>query len=169
MDRHIRQAALRAAAKTAVLVSLSGCYEMHLRPVPVALVVDGGGPREDAQMFVDEGPPPAPDLGERACAELLGGLALTVPEPTGSSWSWGAQFTDERARFDPRVGACCVEVEEAVHADPPLASVGSPLAMACCAVIVDTQRLVSSSSLGCTPWGPACPPEISDEDELEVA
>ena len=176
MDRGIRQAALRAAAKTAILMSLSGCYDMHLRPerlasVDAGPVVDARPPREDARMSLDEGPPPAPDLGEPACSDLLGGLALTVPPPRGR-WSWDAQFTDERARLDARVGACCLQLDAdvAVSETPgdPIFP-GAPLAMACCDVITTTQHLVSSASLGCTPWGPACPPEMSDEDELAAA
>jgi len=172
MDDNIRRAALRAAAKTAILVSLAGCYEMHVLPPrsersdDAGAVADSGRDAVDAHVAIDAGPPPR-DLGTPNCAELLDRLAIHVPEtPTDDGWAWGAQFSDESARNDARVGACCMELENASETDTPLVRSGEPLAMACCDVIVNTQNLVGSSSLGCTPWGPSCPPEMDEADDV---
>lgn len=170
MDDRIRRAALRAAQKTAIIVSLSGCYDMHGRPLPAptadagAPIVADAAPTADAPTLVpDAGAPPLP------CGELLPSLAITLPEPVDGAWAWGAHFTDERARLDATVGGCCMELEEAASVGAPLVETGAPLAMACCDVITSAQMLVPFSSLGCTPWGPPCPPEMPEEDEPATA
>jgi len=146
MDDNIRRAALRAAAKTAILLSLTGCYELHLRPLRSERSDDAGAP---------------------SCAALLDRLAISLPEPPpDDSWAWGAHFSEPSARNDAQVGACCMELEAASRTETPLVTIGEPLAMACCDVIVNTQNLVGSSSLGCTPWGPSCPPEMDDADDV---
>lgn len=160
MDDRIRKAALRAAQKTAILVSLSGCYDMHGR-APLVPASDAGGPLGADAPLVADAPPPRP----LPCGELLPSLEITSPEPVDETWAWGSHFADERARLDPTVGACCMELEEAVAAGVPAVDVGAPLAMACCDVIVSAQGLVPFSNLGCTPWGPPCPPEMPDELE----
>ena len=162
MDERIRRAALRAAMKTAIIVSLSGCYDMHSRPTRVP-ITDAGRVERDAAVAVVVDAPTAPDVPPLACDEHLAMLAITNPTPPDDRWAWGAQFTDEATRLDPLTGACCMELEVAADMGTLDPSVGSPLRMACCDVVVNTQNLVSSSSLGCTPWGPPCPPEMSDE------
>ena len=171
MDHDIRRAALRAAAKTAILVSLTGCYEVHSlpgssTPHPDTGAVADGGRSSDAHVAVDEGPS-SRDSGAPNCAELLDRLAISIPEPPSDDrWAWGAQFSDESARNDAQVGACCLVLDNASATETPLVTSGAPLAMACCDVIVSVQRIVGSSDLGCTPWGPSCPPEMDDEDDL---
>ncbi len=169
MDERIRRAALRAAQKTAIIVSLSGCYAMHGRPLApgadagAAVSADASLAGDTPPAPLDAGPPPLP------CADLLPSLAITLPEPPGDSWAWGAHFTEERARLDPTVGGCCMELEEAASAGTPLVETGAPLAMACCDVITSAQMLVPFSSLGCTPWGPPCPPEMPADLDLASA
>ena len=153
----------RAASKSAVLRSgvalglsgaLLGCYDMHARTpatdAPVAIA-------DDAPMLADV-PPDAPvrlDVGELPCGVLLTSLEITAPED-----GWGARFTSEVARLDPTVGACCHELELAVRAGDRLVEPFTPLAFACCDVVVFQQNLEPYSELGCTPWGPPCPPEM---------
>lgn len=169
MDEGIRRAALRAALKTAIIVSLSGCYDMHERVPRVALTDAGRAPPDAAIAVAVDAPPPPPDVPPLGCSEHLESLAITNPSPPEDRWAWGAQFTDEAARVDPFTGACCMELEIAASMGTLDPSVSGPLAMACCDVIVTSQHLVPFSSLGCTPWGPPCPAEMSDEDELAGA
>jgi hypothetical protein len=170
MDPRIRRAALRYAAKTAIVVSLSGCYDSHGRPPRAVALVDAAVARTDAPVWADvpppDAPPSLPDVGPVECEPLLASLAITDPDPMEDRWHWGATFTDPAVHTDPAVGECCLAMEIRASEDPVggAVDIGSPLAMACCEVIVGDQHLVSSSSLGCTPWGPPCPPEMPAED-----
>ena len=161
MDDRIRRAALSAALKTAIVVSLTGCYGMHQRTPRAAPATDGGRPLGDASHVAHADVPP--DVPPLPCRDHLARLAITDPSEPGGTWAWGAHFTDEAARLDPHTGACCLELDVAASAGTLDPSVESPLAMACCDVITSAQMLVSFSSLGCTPWGPPCPPEMDDE------
>lgn len=188
MDPRIRRAALRYAAKTAIgqspklrsirlcliVVSLSGCYDSYGRE-PRVTPVDAAVVRTDAPVWADAPPPDAPparpDVGPVACDSLLASLAITEPMPTEEHWHWGATFTDPAVHLDPAVGECCVGMDTVAGewdgtGTPP--ETGTALAMACCEVIVSDQHLVPFSNLGCTPWGPPCPPEMP-EDAVDLA
>jgi len=163
MDPNVRRAALRAAQKTAIILSLAGaslyagCSASHEPEMPAmdasphepdAMVVV---PEPDATVPVepDSGPPPTPE----DCDERLASLELT-----GTEDIWTTRFASGEARNDPATGACCMELENAV-AEGTSDAAFTPLGMACCEVVVGVQHLVPFSNLGCTPWGPPCPPE----------
>lgn len=157
--RALKSAVLRRSVALGLSGALLGCYDMHaaLRApdAPAATDVTVA----DAPVLADV-PPDAPvrlDVGELPCGELLPSLDITAPED-----GWGAQFTSETARVDPTVGACCHELELAVRAGERPVEPFTPLAFACCDVVVFQQRLEPYSELGCTPWGPPCPPEMPE-------
>lgn len=165
MDPFVRRAALRAAQKTAIILSLAGasvgvgCAASHerdliaMRPMPetvdatvavpdAAPEVDASAPSEDARV-----------VAPADCEERLAALELTGTEDV-----WTTRFANESDRNDPIVGACCME-EEQLAAEGASDVVFQPIGMACCDVIVYAQHLQPYSNLGCTPWGPPCPPE----------
>ena len=140
----------------------AGCAMQHDNPPVFA----DAAPLADAPAAIDTGhdvPPDAPVAPDVpvACDAHLASLAIT-PESTGD-WS-PAQFTDEAERASAETATCCHQMELDVRAAreggeavewPP-----SPLAMACCDVVVFVSHLEPYSELGCTPWGPPCPPEM---------
>ena len=189
MDPKVRQAALLAALKTtrgteaswtvpvrrrAVRSTLvlglqgafvggaalaSGCAMQHGVPP----VIMGDAPTADAAVAPDvPADPDVPMLADAPtdCDSHLGSLAITTPDPEG----WGAQFTSEAARNDATTAACCHQMEldvRAAHArGEPTGWPPSDLAFACCDVVVFVHHLEPSSELGCTPWGPPCPPSM---------
>ncbi len=131
---------------------ISGCYEVHDASITDAARVDATLPHDDAALFVDASRDQGAPL---ACDELLDGLAITAHEG-----GFVAEFTSAEARVDPAVGACCHELELAARAGEPTVEPFTPLALACCDVVVFEQSLETYSQLGCTPWGPPCPPEM---------
>jgi hypothetical protein len=164
MDPNVRRAALRAAQKTAIILSLAGaglyagCSASHEPEMPAmdasphepdAMVVV---PEPDATVPVepDSGLPPTPD----DCDERLASLELV-----GIEDEWTTRFASDEARNDPTTGACCLELEHAVREGTVTDVAFTPLGMACCDVVVFVQHLEPYSDLGCTPWGPPCPPE----------
>jgi hypothetical protein len=155
----------RAALKSAVLRSgvalglsgtlLGGCYEMHGVPPRVVPPPPDAAALPDVVVVADAPVRPDSPPIDLPCDELLPSLEITAPEG-----GWGAQFTSEVARLDPTVGACCHELELAARAGTPVVEPFTPLAFACCDVVVFQQNLEPYSELGCTPWGPPCPPEM---------
>jgi hypothetical protein len=126
---------------------LGGCYDLH----------SGGSPLDaasasDAAVALADAPPDATPL---ACDALLSGLAIASSES-----GFVAHFESAEARHDPQVGACCHALELAVRAGERPVEPFTPLALACCDVVVFEQSLETYSELGCTPWGPPCPPEM---------
>jgi hypothetical protein len=151
MDANIRKAAIRAAAKTAIVVSLSGCALDHGRPDPGtdAAIVMASDAGTDAFVRPTE------------CSQLLASLPIVEPDPVSDpDWHWGAQFANESDRLDPRVGQCCLEMNRRAEEGIEGAEIGTALAMSCCEVVVTDQHLATWSALGCTPWGPPVPPEM---------
>jgi hypothetical protein len=169
MRDDVRRAALAAALKTIRSVAspprvlrragaalglggaLLGCSDLH-----------GGDPRAMSDAAVPDAPlaevasdAAAPDALASPCDELLAGLRI-LDDGTG----FGAQFADVEARLDPAVGGCCHALDAAVRAGERPVEPFSPLALACCDVVVFAQGLEPFSELGCTPWGPPCPPSM---------
>jgi hypothetical protein len=160
-----RHAGQRAAVRSALVLGLTGgllggCALSHA--APLASVTDAGtrGAPDVASATPDAGPDVMvhpPDAGSDApltCESLLASLEITPPGE--------GQTFSETARLDPSVGACCHQWEIDVS-EGRVAGEGWPpsaLAMACCDVVVFAQHLETSSILGCTPWGPPCPPEM---------
>lgn len=139
----LKSAVLRSGVAVGLTGALLGCYDMHAHvPQPDAAVAD---------TSLADTPPDAPPP---ECDALLAGLDITVSE------SWGAEFTSAAAQRDPAVGACCHELELAARGGTPIVEPFTPLAFACCDVVVFEQSLETYSELGCTPWGPPCPPEM---------
>lgn len=156
MDRNIRKAALRAAAKTAIALSLTGgltgaCAELHHPPASTLdAATSDAGSTSDAMSIADAS---ASDSSVTECDRHLASLEL-IDSPH-IIWP----MFNELDRSDPLTGSCCLEVHERVTRDEP-SGVSDRLELACCDAIV-ARRLVSFSPLGCTPWGPPCPPEMS--------
>lgn len=153
----LKSAVLRSSVALGLSGALLGCYDMH-----AALRASDAPPATDVAVadapVLADAPADArvrPDAAELPCGELLPSLDITAPEG-----GWGAQFTSEAARVDPTVGACCHELELAVRAGERPVEPFTPLAFACCDVVVFQQNLEPYSELGCTPWGPPCPPEM---------
>ena len=162
MDTNIRKAALRAAAKTAIALSLSGatlglsaCTSSHTPPTSDAAMVElaDAAVVELADAALHDAAVPRPDAASPECDALLGSLELI-----GTEDFWTTRFASEEAKRDVRTGECCMELE-ARAAETGTEGIDPAIGMACCEVIVSVQRLQSFSNLGCTPWGPPCPPE----------
>jgi len=159
----IRKAALRAAARTAIMLTLSGCALSHVREER-APRAGSGAARDAATAIADAGHDAGRDAGADAarssCEEHLGALAIVASES-----GWGNQFADEGARSDPFTGDCCMEIESqtTIGTGGLPEGVSTELAMACCDTLVFVQHRESSSNLGCTPWGPPCPPEMPQD------
>jgi hypothetical protein len=139
MRPDIRRAALRAAAKTALVVSF-GCSSSPPRPPPSNTVpADGTAARPAAT----------------SCAEYLAGLAtgtreeLAAGDPLHDRTDVFQVFTDVTARRSPRTRECCTEALEhdGAQAKPR---------WACCSALPD-----NAQPPACTPWGPPCPPAMA--------
>jgi hypothetical protein len=138
MTPEIRKAALRIAAKTALVVTI-GC--------------SGGGSSTKAT-------PPANTGGTAgaavvACDAHLGALAtiekdkLAADDPLKARMDvYGKVFANVGERTSPRTQECCTE-----HLDKGGSS--SALRWECCSALPET-----ASPSACTPWGPPCPPEM---------
>lgn len=163
MDPNVRRAALRAAAKTAIALSLSGatlfagCSSSHgpstMTPEPDAASVVA---EEDAAVMAEpDAAVVMPDAATTpACEEHLASLAIST-----DSEAWPpSRFTSDEDRNDPRTGACCLELHTRAETSGT-ADIDPAIGMACCDVVVFAQELAPVSNLGCTPWGPPCPPE----------
>lgn len=138
MTPEIRKAALRIAAKTALVMTI-GC--------------SGGGSSTKAT-------PPANTGGSGAtavvaCDAYLGGLATVEKDklPAGDPLKermdvYGNVFANVAERTAARTKECCTE-ELAAH------SSSSKLRWECCSALD-----ANSNAMACTPWGPPCPPEM---------
>jgi len=134
----IRKAALRAAAKAAVVGMLAGC--------------GGSEPKPAAPSNVARPEKPAASID---CATWLADLKTVKQDelPAGDplkekSDVYGAVFADRAARESPETQKCCTEELTANSA-------GSKLRWECCSALV-----VDPAGAACTPWGPPCPPEM---------
>lgn len=182
MSPKVREAALLAALKTTRGGALERATPFRHRAIRSTLVLSLGGAFVGAAgCAMQHGVPPvmvvdapttdvAPDAPAEPdvpvadvptdCDAHLASLAITTPDPEG----WGAQFTDEAARNSATTAACCHQMELDVRdAHARGESTGWPpsdLSFACCDVVVFVQRLEPYSELGCTPWGPPCPPSM---------
>jgi hypothetical protein len=158
MDRNIRKAALRAAAKTAIAFSLTGgltgaCAELHHPPASTLdAATSDAASISDAMSIADA------STSDSSVTECDGHLASL--ELIDSPHVWPSPRFKEPDRSDPLTGSCCLEVHERVTRREP-SGVSEGIEMACCDAIIYAQGLVSFSPLGCTAWGPPCPPEMS--------
>ena len=135
MTPEIRRAALRMAAKAALILSV-GC---------------------------GSSPPPAPVQNttpatpvEEACEPYLGKLAvvqredLAADDPLRQRNDVYGAFADAVARQSARTQQCCHEELDAKHAQ-------APHRWACCSAVAPG----TEHGTACTPWGPPCPPEMA--------
>jgi hypothetical protein len=140
MRPEIRRAALRAAAKAALVMSI-GCSSGPGSPAP-------------SNTTTTQGPQPA----ATSCAAHLDALAVVKPEelaaddPLHARMDVYGAFADRAARDSARTQACC---EETMIAD------GSNAAhrWQCCSALASLPAGAEPSA--CTPWGPPCPPEMT--------
>ena len=138
MTPEIRKAALRIAAKTALITAI-GC--------------SGGGSSTKATPPANAGGSAAAAVV--ACDAYLGSLAtvekdkLAADDPLkGRMDVYGKVFANVAERSAPRTTECCNE---------ELATNGAsskPRWECCSALEPNTQ------AMACTPWGPPCPPEM---------
>lgn len=138
MHPNVRSAALRAAAKTAIALSLAG---------GTLAVLPG------CSASHQPSPAPVADAGASGCDERLAALELIDGGELGTT-----RFASDDARHDREVGDCCAALDERARIEG-MADIDPALGLACCDVVVFAQGRVSWSPLGCTPWGPPCPPE----------
>ncbi len=137
MKPEIRRAALRAAAKAALVMTI-GCSGGKGSPPPSSTTPD-----------------PVPVAAGASCADHLGGLATAKPEalaaddPLRSRGEVYGAFADVAARQSARTQECCAE---ALERD------GSSAAQRweCCSALPATAQ-----AMACTPWGPPCPPQMA--------
>lgn len=139
MRSETRRAALRAAAKVAIVVSL-GCGPPRAEPVVTR-------PPETT----------AEPASTPTCAEHLAGLEVVstdgLPEgdPLREEPNAYEAFVDVGARTDARTLECCTEGLVASGS-------GAPHRFACCSALGDVPE--GADPTACTPWGPPCPPEL---------
>ena len=147
MSPEVRKAALRAAAKVAIVFSLGGCgAPAASTPTPAPPPDRGGG--------ATQAPPPA----SVPCGTYLDGLALAansaaLPENDplhGRPDVYGQPFADQTARSAPRTQECCTAELTADGAN-------AAHRWSCCSAVPETHAVV----MACTPWGPPCPPEMT--------
>ena len=133
MTPEIRRAALRAAAKVA-LVAAVGC---------------GGKPPPPSNTT-----PPVQTDTVATCKEYLAGLKvvqrgeLPVGDPLREKPDVYGAFADRAARETPRTKDCCnqeITANDQTHQWP------------CCSAL---DNIVPAGAIGCSPWGPPCPPEM---------
>jgi hypothetical protein len=141
MTPEIRRAALRAAAKAALVVSITGC---------------SGSPK--APPSNTSGGSDSKPVAAASCADYLGSLAtighgeLPDGDPLkGKTAVYGA-FKDVAARSAPRTTECCTE-ELKAHGSSAKAR------FECCSALGDVPAGAEPSA--CTPWGPPCPPAMA--------
>ena len=163
MDERIRRAALRAALKTAIIVSLSGCYDAHSRPLRAASTDAGRGTRDTGSAWVADAAsrpdsPDSPAVPSSECSAYLSSLTL--------AGDWCPGFTDEAVAVAPRTAACCAEQERAVAAG----AAPSPeyaLATACCWAVTFaglSSTIGLGPDCGCAVGGPMVPPEMPNQE-----
>lgn len=141
MTPEIRKAALRIAAKTALVVTM-GC--------------SGGGSSAKATPPTNTGGTASAVVV--ACDAHLGGLAkiqkdqLAADDPLKARMDvYGEVFANVGERTAPRTQECCTE-ELVKH------GTGSKFRWECCSALADVPQGAEPSA--CTPWGPPCPPEM---------
>lgn len=137
MTPEIRRAAIRAAAKAALITAI-GC---------------GGDPKPAAPMTPSNVSAAPATKAAVDCATHLGGLAkvkqdkLADDDPLkNDSTVYGQVFADRAARESADTKKCCNEELAANGA-------GSKLRWECCSALGGT-------GMACTPWGPPCPPAM---------
>ena len=140
MTPEIRRAALRIAAKTALVVTI-GCS-------------GSGSSTTTSPSNVATGSAAQPV----ACDPHLSGLATVEKDNLASSDPlrermdvYGKVFADITARTSARTQECCTE---------ELVTSGSSAKhrWECCSALGDVPAGAEPSA--CTPWGPPCPPEM---------
>jgi len=159
--RSTKCALLRTTLALGLTGSFVGCAMQHGHPpvfADVAPLADAAVADAAAPIDVGHAVPPDAPVAPVACDAHLASLAIT----SASDWDWSpAQFTNEAERASAETATCCHQMELDVREArevvewPP-----TPLAMACCDVVVFVNHLEPYSELGCTPWGPPCPPEM---------
>ncbi|MBL9012762.1 MAG: hypothetical protein JNL83_01210 [Myxococcales bacterium] len=137
MTPEIRRAALRIAAKTALVVTI-GC--------------SGGSSSTKATPPANTGGTAAAVV---ACDVHLGGLTtiekdkLAADDPLKERMDvYGKVFANVADRTAPRTQECC---NEQLAAD----GASSAQRWECCSALP-----ANSQAMACTPWGPPCPPEM---------
>ena len=141
MTPEIRKAAIRAAAKVALVVSV-GC---------------SGGSAAAPPSNAATGPDPAPAAA--TCEAHLASLAvvkageLAADDPLHDRNDvFGEVFADVAARHDAHTQQCCTEVLGDVDA------ASKPYRWECCSALASVG---TAQPFACTPWGPPCPPTMA--------
>lgn len=142
MTPEIRRAAIRAAAKAALVAGLAGCGG-DPKPAPA-------GPSNAATTE------PAAPAAAVDCTTLLAGLATVKQDelPDGDPAKtrpdvYGAVFADRARREAPETQQCCTE-------ELTRSGAQSKLRWECCSALPQDGQV----GIACTPWGPPCPPAM---------
>jgi hypothetical protein len=143
MTPEIRRAALRAAAKAALVVSLGSLGALGC----------SGGARTAPSNTTATTPDPTP-VAEATCDEYLAGLEVTKgPLPDGDPLKDApavyAAFVDVAARAAARTQECCTEQLARDNAQ-------AAQRFECCSALG-----TAADAMACTPWGPPCPPAMA--------
>ena len=145
MTPEIRRAALRMAAKTALVMSIGCSSGTKTAPPP---------------SNADHSGSSAPATSAQPCPEYLGSLAtaqrgqLKPDDPLHGKFDVYAAFADVAVRSAPQTQTCCTE-ELVKHGS------GAAARFECCSALGHVPEGAERSA--CTPWGPPCPPEMACE------
>lgn len=145
MTPEIRRAALRAAAKAALVVSLGSLGSIGCSGGK------SGGPSTSSTSNTGGSTEPAAEV---SCADYLAGLPvartgeLAADDPLKDRPDVYGAFASVADREAARTQTCCTE---------QLAADGSAAAQRweCCSA------LPAPDGMACTPWGPPCPPAMA--------
>jgi hypothetical protein len=144
MTPEIRRAALRAAAKAALVVSVGCSGGAKTAPPPENTTGSTGSAVAAAAPM--------------SCADHLASLAKGAPESLpegdplrGKPGVYGEVYTDRAARESARTQECCTE-EINNHGSQAQAR------WECCSALT---AQTDKSTAACTPWGPPCPPAMA--------
>ena len=141
MTPEIRKAALRIAAKTALVVVTVGCSGGGSSTKSTPPTNTGGASASGAVVACDA------HLGALALVDSKDQLAAGDPLKERMD-VYGKVFANAEERNAPRTQECCTQ-ELATN------GAGSKLRWECCSALP-----AQADPAACTPWGPPCPPEM---------
>jgi len=131
MTPEIRRAALRAAAKVA-LVTAVGCGSSTAPPSNVSTA-----PPQTCTQYLD------------TLKQVQSREELPADDPLRTKLAVYGAFADRTARESARTHECCTEEMKG--------NAQGKHQWACCSAL-DNQVPEGAVAYGCTPWGPPCPP-----------
>jgi hypothetical protein len=189
MDRRVRRAALRAAAKVSFGVVIIGCSSTG-SVAPATPGVDTRPELSTEDTMATDTMTPDVSSPDARVDEIAVSDVEPRPDAPLACLDWVTSFTDAGVTptafdcclkevaaalpdgsapdaavitSDASLRNCCRAIVAAVEGDTTLYAKATPVRMACC------DALAWPSSSMCTPWGPPVPPSMQWVPELEVA